>query len=224
MINEMKILNQVTEELRLHGYPQKSIVLNYRINGCSFDIAVLDTDTSLPLMLIECKSDIKSKENIKRTFDRIIKSINDDNTIQVWLVLANSNTEPDYYNITAILDNHNLSLQDFIVTEIPYYFNLKDEIKSTQIIAQKKRKKRYINGLKVICWIVFPIIGVAIILLDIFSCFTLKTEYLFLMGGLSVAVLIPFFREIKIGEIELKNFKREKQEEQSTLPVENERN
>ena len=68
--------------------------------------------------------------------------------------------------------------------------------------------------LKVICWAVLPAVGLALVLLDAFEIYTLSSLRLITVAAGAVAILIPCFKEIKIGEIHLNN-QIEKQKEES---------
>lgn len=74
-------------------------------------------------------------------------------------------------------------------------------------MKKSSRKKRRIDCLKMICWIIVPMAVVALIILDALNIYTFNTERLLVLGiGLLVllVVLLPFFSEITIKNLSVK--------------------
>jgi len=87
-------------------------------------------------------------------------------------------------------------------------------IQRQKSINQKQQKQEHnITVLKILCWRILPVICIALVLLDAFEIYTLSLLRLITIGAGVIALLIPCFKEIKIGEISLRN-EIEKQKEE----------
>ena len=142
-----------------------------------------------------------------------------------------------YYNktttpvkaIAAILDRQKVQLEFIDFTEavkendfnrainnykLPLYEILKNGARQKIINNEQEKQKQRFNILKILCWAIFPVVCLTLILLDAFGVYTLSTLRLITVGAGAIAALIPCFKEIKIGEISLKH-QIEKQKEEN---------
>lgn len=71
-------------------------------------------------------------------------------------------------------------------------------------MKKSSRKKRRIDCLKIICWIIVPMAVVVLIILDALNIYTFNTERLLVLGIGLLVVLLPFFSEITIKNLSVK--------------------
>lgn len=69
------------------------------------------------------------------------------------------------------------------------------------------RKIRHIDYIKVICWILVPILIVILLVLDALGIYSFNTERLIVLGTGLLSILLPFFSEITVKELSLKRNK-----------------
>ena len=112
-------------------------------------------------------------------------------------------------------DNFDRAVNDY---SLPPYEILTIGARQKAINQQKEKQKRNITVLKVLCWGILPLVCLALVLLDAFGIYTFSTLRLVAIGAGAVITLIPCFKEIKIGEISLKN-QIEKQKEETKHDV-----
>ena len=115
---------------------------------------------------------------------------------------------PDF---TEKIKNPDLPISECGPTDIPSYDLIKTGVKSKLITAQKKRKKRYINGLRIVCWGIIPLVTLAVAILDAMGVYELNTERLIMVGIFIISILLPFFGEIKLGDLTLTHKKKDEE-------------
>ena len=193
----------VLQELKNAGYPDDSIVTNWRHNNNFFDIVIVDKSTDIPLMIIECKP-IRSQNGLEDVVDKLCRySAKLDYPVRICAAISTLEDKFDFYDFTDKLKDPNLPISECGPTHIPSYALIKSGAKSKLITAQKKRKKRYINGLRIVCWGIIPLAVLAIVALDAINFYALNTERLIMVGIFIMSLLLPFFGEIKLGDLSL---------------------
>ncbi len=78
------------------------------------------------------------------------------------------------------------------------------KVLSCEIRANKKRR---FNSLNPICWVIIPVITVALLVLDAIGVYTFNVERLIVLGIGLLVVLLPFFSEITIKNFSIKRNK-----------------
>ena len=68
----------------------------------------------------------------------------------------------------------------------------------------KKRKRKRIICINLICWLIIPITIIVMLVLDGLGIYLFNTERLIVIGACLLVILIPFFNEITIKNISLK--------------------
>ena len=66
----------------------------------------------------------------------------------------------------------------------------------------KKHRKR--NNTYLICWLIIPLIVIALLTLDGLGIYTFTTERLIVLGAGLLVMLLPFFSEITIKNFSIK--------------------
>ena len=212
----------VMDELLAHGYPKESIVLEGQVDTRRFvDFIINDIDTGLPMMMIEMKSCGERTQTAVRqlAFDSLKRYYNKSASPikAVAAILDREKKKLEFIDYTEAVkeDNFDRAVNDY---SLPPYDILTIGARQKAINQQKEKQKRNITVLKVLCWGIFPLVCLALVLLDAFGIYTFSTLRLIAIGAGAVITLIPCFKEIKIGEISLKN-QIEKQKEETKHDV-----
>ena len=71
-------------------------------------------------------------------------------------------------------------------------------------ISVKRKKRKRINCINLICWIIIPVCMIVMFVLDGFGIYPFNKERLIVMGIGILVVLIPFFSEVTIKNISIK--------------------
>lgn len=212
----------VMDELLAHGYPKESIVLEGQVDTRRFvDFIINDIDTGLPMMMIEMKSCGERTQTAVRqlAFDSLKRYYNKNASPikAVAAILDREKKKLEFIDYTEAVkeDNFDRAVNDY---SLPPYKILTIGARQKAINQQKEKQKRNITVLKVLCWGILPLVCLALVLLDAFGIYTFSTLRLVAIGAGAVITLIPCFKEIKIGEIPLKN-QIEKQKEETKHDV-----
>ena len=72
--------------------------------------------------------------------------------------------------------------------------------KSTQNLTKKKCK----DYLKTVCWIIIPILDIALLVLDALGIYIFNSERLMVLGIGLLVILLPFFNEISLINLSVK--------------------
>lgn len=71
-------------------------------------------------------------------------------------------------------------------------------------MKKRRKRKKSIGCVGIICWIIVPTITLALILLDGFELYLFTCERLIVFGAGVVVLLFPFLSEINIKNFSLK--------------------
>jgi len=207
----------VFDQLLENGYPKESVVIEGQLDFRRFvDFIINDIDTGLPIMMIEVKSCSEKThtpvrklafESLKKYYERSSSPIK-----AVAAILDREKKRLEFIDFTeAIKDNDfNQAVNDY---HLPPYEILTIGAQQKAINEQKKNQERKIAALKWICWLIVPLLCLILILLDAFGIYTFSTLRLITIGACVAVILIPCFKEIKIGEITLKSIIEKQKEE-----------
>ena len=207
----------VFQTLLSNGYPKESIIMEGQLsNGHSADFLIVDINTGLTVMMIEVKSSGGYKNiPIKQLAFKALKRNCDEDLLSVKAIAAVVDIDKksmEFIDFTKAIKNNNL---DYAVTHytLPPYESLVAGARQKAISEQRDNQEKKIAALKWLCWLILPLICVVLVLLDAFGIYTLSSLRLITIGSGAVIVLLPCFKEIKIGEITLKSIiNREKEE------------
>lgn len=199
----------VYETLIQRGYPKNSIILEGKLDSRRYvDFVINDVATGLPMMMIEVKTagertlDAVKKlsfESLKRSYEGYNLPIK-----AIAAILNKVEQRLEFVDFTeAIKENDFDRLVDNYI--LPEYEILIIGAKQKVVQRQEARNKKSINTLRWLCWFVWPILGLALILLDAFGVYVFSTLRLSVIGVIVVITLVPCFKEITIGEVSLKN-------------------
>ncbi len=71
-----------------------------------------------------------------------------------------------------------------------------------------KRRKKSIDGLKAVCWIILPIAVITLLILDASGVYAFTAERLLVLGVGLLIILLPFFSEISFKNVSVKREKK----------------
>lgn len=206
----------VMNELQKRGYPRESIVLNWKLDARRYvDFVVVDVDTGMPLMMIEVKAFSERTQNaIKPMVFGNLKKYYDKEKSPIKMIAALFNREKGefvFVDFTEAIkeNNFNKSIENY---EIPTYELLTTGVRQKAISNAKEKQDKNINTLKILCWGVIPFLGIILAILDALDVYTFSSLRLIVIGTCIGGALLPCFKEIKIGEISIKNAIENKKE------------
>lgn len=237
-LTEKDLIKNLKNYLIQHGYPDESIVSEYKLGKYRADLVIIDIDTNTPIQLFELKNS-RNKNFLdmgRRQLEQFIKEARKLNTdIIGYLVFPTENTPYfEAINYEDLLSNKTSSINDINVKNkhlnniddiIQPKFNYNDQIKrsrlsNTEII--KTKKVEAVDELKEkISNLLFFIISLFV--LDIFNIIKLTQIRFYMIIVISVLYIIPYYEEIKIFNLE---FKKQKNEKHGNYPqpIENKEN
>ena len=202
----------VVEELLSIGYPRNSIIMEGQLEARKIvDFVIVDTETRLPLMMIEVKScSVRTSSIVEQNAFKDLKK-HYDNNIPVKAVAAIVNRDEQklkFIDFTEAVKENDFArkVDDYL---LPEYEDLTIGAKQKVIKEKEIKQEKNINVLKRLCWKILPPIGGAILLLDALGIYTLSVLRLIVIGVIAGITLIPCFKEITIGQVSLKQLAEE---------------
>lgn len=202
----------VVEELLSIGYPRNSIIMEGQLEARKIvDFVIVDTETWLPLMMIEVKScNVRTSSIVEQNAFKDLKKYYDNN-IPVKAVAAIVNRDEQklkFIDFTEAVKENDFArkVDDYL---LPEYEDLTIGAKQKVIKEKEIKQEKNINVLKRLCWKILPPIGGAILLLDALGIYTLSVLRLIVIGVIASITLIPCFKEITIGQVSLKQLAEE---------------
>lgn len=207
----------VFDQLIANGYPKESIVLEGQLDFNRFvDFTINDIGTGLPMMMIEVKSYQNGNQAIVRraafeTLKRYYEK-NQSPIKAVAAILSRNEKNVEFIDFTDAIKNNDFN-QAINNYHLPPYEILISGAQRKAISKQKKNQEKNIVALKWICWVIIPFLCLVLILLDAFGIYIFSTLRLVTIGVGTGVLLIPCFKEIRIGEITLKNIIEKNKEE-----------
>lgn len=210
---ETIILNYLLEK----GYPRNSIVLEGKIDArMRPDFIIVDVDTGLPLMIIELKMcGIRTRDGVRKMAFETLKRCYIKSSTPIKTVAAIFDRDKnalEFVDFTEAIkeNNYDRLINDY---QVPAYETLTVGAQRKSIKQKEETQTKNLNVLKLLCWIILPIICVGLLLLDAFEIYTFSTLRLIVIGAGAAVILLPCFKEIKIGEVLLKKeIEKEKRE------------
>lgn len=206
------------QELLDKGYPASRIVNEFgKIPYGIVDFAIMDIDCKTPIAFYEVKSKLGVRNFIAhKGFNSLISSFQKlckfyGMIVPCFLVYKETQEEKfSVVDLTKFVGGEKLpdsSIAHKILfeeaSELPAYrYNNSGEIKKAIRRAETKQKR--IDQIKPICWGIFPLIAIALLILDALEIYTFTAMRLIVIGVTVLLILLPFFSEISIKDISLK--------------------
>lgn len=190
------------DKLISSGIPRDRIAYEFRLKNYFIpDFVVFDENGINPVAVFEVT--FQNSRILKMLVDKVKKMLT---TLPIqtlgYIVLFDDNGSFSMIEVNAFTSIDNISENK--TTDVPSYEMLTQGFDKK--IASKKEKDRQsvINALRFICWIIIPVIVIAVIILVKLNILDLSNQLLILLGGLAGALIIPCFKEISIGNFEMK--------------------
>lgn len=217
---EKDLKERFVQYLIQHDYPQNRIVSDWGNGSFFIDIAIMADDLVTPLAFFEVKKaiSIAEAEYIAEKIKAYIKKLNI--SVPVYIVFPDSKLVGQFevlnlFEMLEPLNESNTKLENEDISNMSSgvlsYQTLENGAKSKIIAAKQVQRKKSIDNLKLVCWLVIPIIGFILILLDAFEKYVFSNERLIVFGAILVVVLLPFFSEITFGDVSVKRKKEDKE-------------
>ena len=206
--NLLEFENLVLQNLIEIGYPRNSIILEGQLDSRRYvDFIVVDTFSNLPLMFIEVKAcSERTRKYVKEMAFQTLKHYYTTSNMPVKAVAALFDRDKyklEFIDFTeAIKENdYEKSIDNY---KLPTYNTLSAGAQRKSIKQKEQKQNQNINVLKVLSWIIVPIICLTFLFLDAFEIYPFTTLRLIVIGVCIAVILLPCFKEIKIGEVLLK--------------------
>jgi hypothetical protein len=197
---EANLVKTFKERLLQLGYPQESIISEYKLGRYRADIVIIDIKTETPIQLFELKTNKNiqtinmAKFQLKNYLDEA-KKINAD--VIGYLILPS--TDGTHFDVMQF-DGEN----DFIKNEMN--FNYTDQVNRSRSIKAEllnNRKIEAVDGLKEKINTLLEVFFV-LFCFDIFNIIEITNIRFYLLITVSVLYVLPYYEEIKIFNLELK--------------------
>lgn len=210
MERDIDLLRIVADFLISHGYPEESIILEWKIAArFRVDMAIIDNKSKKAIALFEFKRQkSKQAENMAieqlKTYSRIIG----DNTIPTYIVFG---TEFSPYFELYFLTEENGNVVLKLIPQFPSFSNFRNNFISKSITKTAQDKKRTFNWFWFICWILALIIA-TLLFLDFKKCITITAERLGIIAIIVGLIIVPFARKLSILGLEFERLQEEKKD------------
>ncbi|MBC8491142.1 MAG: hypothetical protein H8D42_01120 [Candidatus Marinimicrobia bacterium] len=202
MERETELLTRLAEYLVSHGYPEESIILEWRISRKYIvDLAVIDPKSKKAVALFELKRN-KNERSVSLAKEQLKRYIDELGDIQIPLyVVFPSDTEP-YFELFYIP-----SIKDDVVRieQFPTFINFKTSILSKELSKTEKSRRDTLKYFRRICWILASILTV-LVYLDFRDILKITAERLAIIGLIIGLIIIPFASKLKVLGLEFERF------------------
>lgn len=214
MISESSCVSEFIDYLLDAGYPEDKIIQNWGKYNRGLDLVVLGKDAVTPIVAFEIKRAWPTESSSANKIITVLRSKIRHYKLEIPIFLAITINGSDDFALFDLSEKMNenediSSNATASMTNLPSYRNLLNATQSIVTNQVEVRKKRFIDGYKIVCWVVIPIVGIALTLLDRFQIMYITTERLIVWGATLLMVMLPFFSEISIKDFSLKREKKE---------------
>jgi len=195
----MEIVQKLKNYLISHGYPEKSIVTEYKVGMFRVDLAVIDLTTNLPAQIFEIKARDEA-DVIKKGRDflkRIDQELKDYDVLYYLVVPSNNQIGIKIKSLDVVKDTSEF---------IPNYKDNVNRVQNAKIDKYKKDKKDAISKLQTVSW-ALAFICLLILYVDLHCEKIITMERIYTMLAIFVLIMLPFFHNIKIFGMELSSLK-----------------
>lgn len=197
-LTEHSLIESLKEYLIKHGYPEKSIILEYPLGKYRADLVVIDLETNVPMQLFELKSNKNQKviDIGKHQLEKFLSEARKINTDIISYLVFPSNEYPYFETVSFDALKKNTNINFDYNNQINRSRSLNLEIIKTRKAEAVDDLKEKINGLLLFIVILF--------ILDILHVIEITTIRFYILIMISVLCILPNYEEIKIFNLELK--------------------
>ncbi|MDR6966364.1 hypothetical protein J2X31_000357 [Flavobacterium arsenatis] len=206
---EKDTLKKLIEYLKAHGYPENSFAVEYKIGNFRVDLAIIDPETKIPILLFEIKSQ-NNNLNIKFGRNQLLKYLTDlgDSTVPTYLVFPIPYNP--FFEIKRLYFNveNEQIVEKTVLDETEFDFIMQKRARiSERVEKNQKKTEDTIDNFKWFCW------GLALLILFIgilkkFKVIDIDATDLALGGALFGLVILPFASKLKFLGMEFERFEK----------------
>lgn len=204
---ERETLNNLIKYLKTHGYPEESFGVEYQLGKYRIDLAIIDPQSKLPILIFEVKSKINSQiiDSGKRQIEIYLKELRD-NSIPTYLVFPNRKSP--YFTIKKLILNHKTNkIDEELVSdtlELDFLMQKQSRI-SEQIEKNKTERKSTVDKFSWVSWAIALIILIIGILKKL-KILIIDTTDLAIIGACIGLIILPFSNKLKFLGMEFERF------------------
>lgn len=210
MEREIDLLQRVANFLIEHGYPEDSIILEWKITErYRVDMAIIDNKSKKPVALFEFKRQRKSQsENMAIEQLKQYAEALGDSTIPLYVVFG-SDQSPGFELFFITEEDGNEILKP--IPQFPPFTYFKNSFISKLLSKKEKEKTDTYNWFQIICWILAFLVAL-LLFFDFMGCLEITTERLGIMAVIIALVVFPFARKLKILGVEFERLQEDKKD------------
>lgn len=204
---EKSTLNSLIKYLKKHNYPAESFALNYKIAGKYIDLAIIDPDTKIPIIIFEIKStkNEHSAEFGRKQLESYLKFM-PDMSIPMYLVFPKD--EPPFFEVQRIKyeTEGTQEIKGTIAIESELDFLMQRQARVSEKIEHNYMERvETVTLFKWLCWILAVLVlGIGII--KKLKIINIDSTDLVLIGAFIGLILLPFVSRLKFLGIEFERF------------------
>ena len=206
---EKNLMDLLIDYLKSHGYPEKSFAIEYNTGKYFVDLAIVDPDSKLPIMIFEVKSK-PSDEMKKLGILQIKKILRDLGDIEIPAYLVDPLEKSPYFKTERVYLKKNKKYKIDQNKENDSFFNYnfqKQSRNSERIANNTKKREEVVDDFKFVCWTIAFIILVLIVIFRLFK-FTLNTIELSSIALIIALIVAPYASKLKFLGIEFERLKK----------------
>ena len=196
MQTEKALSQKFIQYLKEHGYPEESIVCEWKIGNYRVDLAIIDIQTKKVMAIYEFKNSNYKNSNI--VYNQMVKFLDEigDYTIPAYIVYDYDN---EYgFSVKKIEINNEKNIGN----DIPNYKILQNSFNNGYIIQKQKEKEKVKDKLNIVC-IIMSVLVTIVLILDLLGYIDMTTNRIILLGTSIGLFIFPFAKSIKILGIEV---------------------
>lgn len=196
---EKNLIENLKQYLISHGYPENSIITEYKLGKYRADLVVIDNETNSPMQLFELKSTNNKKfiEMGRIQLNKFLLEARKLNADVIGYLVVPTNKVPFFEIINPEIENTNKNSVDLnYQNQVIRSRSAKTEIIKTKKVETVDEFKKKINILLLILSIIF--------VLDNYCFLELNNIRFYLIVIMIVLYILPYYEEIKIFNLELK--------------------
>lgn len=199
---EPDTLKALIDYLIAHGYPENSMAIEYPIGKYRVDLAIIDPNTTEPIIFFEIKS--KLTPEIERQGEKqlvsFLKALGK-MSIPAYLVFRDEGSPPFIIKRFKPKDENEEISQEIEAKDILPYSTLRESRLNVVIEETKDERKKIVDKFWIICWI-FAAIVIYLFYKDYFEKIAISNSQLTLIIFAAILILLPFASKLKILGVE----------------------
>lgn len=201
--------NAFIEYLKKHGYPEDRIVTEWGNGKYRIDIAVLDNNRAMPVAIYEVKG-TKTKESFNSGLAQLRRYMDFlGYPVEAGLVFSKS-ISPFFEFVNLSGQYNDIQSDQKMVDEListaaePIsYENIRLSAEPKIQNSLKKKKERKLNTFNIVSW-VMAFVTFVFLVLEFLGIIAFTTERMIVYGIVILLTILPFYSELKFGDLSLK--------------------